>query len=60
MNYRRPGQFMNESQEEWAWNMYESYFKELSSNRQQGFEKLFWEIFDQFYDKKLRDIQREN
>lgn len=60
MSYRRPGQFVNESQEEWAWGMYESYFKELSSNRQQGFEKLFWEIFDQFYDKKLRDIQREN
>lgn len=60
MNYRRPGQLINESQEEWAWNMYESYFKELASNRQQGFEKLFWEIFDQFYDKKLRDIQRES
>lgn len=60
MNYRRPGQLIHESQEEWAWNMYESYFKELASNRQQGFEKLFWEIFDQFYDKKLRDIQRES
>lgn len=60
MNYRRPGQMTQESQEEWAWNMYESYFKELASNRQQGFEKLFWEIFDQFYDKKLREIQREN
>jgi type VI secretion system protein ImpI len=59
LRYRRPGQTMNVSSEAWAWDMYQSYHKELTSNRQHGFEKLFWEIFDQSYDKNLREKQQE-
>ncbi|KJF79690.1 type VI secretion system-associated FHA domain protein TagH [Photobacterium angustum] len=59
LRYRRPGQSVGESPEAWAWEMYQSYHKELTSNRQHGFEKLFWEIFDQSYDKNLRDKQQE-
>lgn len=43
----------------WAWEMYENYYQELTSNRQQGFEKLFWEIFEQSYDKKVREKHAE-
>lgn len=43
----------------WSWNMYCSYYKELSSNRQQGFEKLFWEHFEQEYDRQLRQLNQE-
>lgn len=42
----------------WSWRMYTQYYRELESNRQQGFEKLFWEIFDQAYDRKLRELQQ--
>lgn len=42
----------------WAWEMYENYYQELTSSRQQGFLKLFWEVFEQAYDKKLRELQR--
>lgn len=58
-NYRRTGLHETQSQDAWAWNMYSSYYAELISERQKGFEKLFWEIFDQAYDKKLREMQRE-
>ncbi|WP_372437204.1 type VI secretion system-associated FHA domain protein TagH [Pseudomonas chlororaphis subsp. aureofaciens] len=37
-----------------AWQMYRHYFEELNSSRQQGFDKLFWEVFDQAYDQALR------
>ncbi|MBV7298318.1 type VI secretion system-associated FHA domain protein TagH [Enterovibrio paralichthyis] len=53
--YRRPGQVSPESADAWAWSMYKSYYKELTSERQKGFEKLFWEIFDQAYDRKIRE-----
>lgn len=43
----------------WSWNMYRSYYKELSSNRQQGFEKLFWEHYEQEYDRQLRLLNQE-
>lgn len=43
----------------WAWDMYCNYYDELTSNRQRGFEKLFWEIFEQAYDKKIREKQME-
>lgn len=59
-SYRRAGLHSEESQEAWAWNMYHSYYAELISERQKGFEKLFWEIFDQAYDKKLREMQMES
>jgi len=56
--YRRDKPEEDESNS-WAWDMYESYYEELTSNRQQGFEKLFWEIFDQSYDQKVRDEHSE-
>lgn len=43
----------------WSWQMYSSYYKELSSNRQQGFEKLFWEHYEQEYDRQLRRLNQE-
>ncbi|WP_026024260.1 type VI secretion system-associated FHA domain protein, partial [Enterovibrio norvegicus] len=57
--YRRPGQVTPESADAYAWNMYKSYYNELTSDRQKGFEKLFWEVFDQAYDRKLREKQQE-
>lgn len=58
-DYRR-SRGRNEMDGDWAWRMYCSFFKELSSNRQRGFEKLFWEHFEQNYDRTLRDLnQRE-
>ena len=45
---------------EWSWRMYCSYFKELSSNRQSGFEKLFWEHYAQEYDRELRRLNQES
>ena len=39
---------------DWAWQMYRHYYDELKSSRQQGFDKLFWEVFDQAYDQALR------
>ncbi len=38
----------------WAWEMYNNYYKELSSSRQQGFEKLFYEVYSHAYDRALR------
>lgn len=38
-----------------AWRMYINYYNELSSTRQQGFEKLFWEVFEQAYDRAMRE-----
>lgn len=43
----------------WAWDMYQHYYRELNSGRQQGFKKLFWEIFEQDYDQSVRRRQRE-
>ncbi|NBA94149.1 type VI secretion system-associated FHA domain protein TagH [Pseudomonas sp. R5(2019)] len=39
---------------DWTWQMYQHYYDELISSRQQGFDKLFWEVFDQAYDQALR------
>lgn len=58
-NYKRSSDNVNQSEGEWAWNMYQNYYQELTSNRQRGFEKLFWEIFEQAYDKKIREKQLE-
>ncbi|MCW2256797.1 type VI secretion system protein ImpI [Providencia alcalifaciens] len=38
----------------WAWEMYTNYYQELSSSRQQGFEKLFYEVYTHAYDRALR------
>ncbi|WFE70787.1 type VI secretion system-associated FHA domain protein TagH [Halomonas sp. M1] len=43
----------------WAWEMYHYYYRELNSGRQQGFQKLFWEVFEQAYDQSVRKQQRE-
>ncbi|WMD21239.1 type VI secretion system-associated FHA domain protein TagH [Achromobacter seleniivolatilans] len=40
--------------DDWAWKMYTHYYDELASARQRGFEKLFWEVFEQAYDRVLR------
>jgi len=56
--YRKPSEAALDSGDNWAWSMYENYYRELTSSRQQGFEKLFWEVFDQAYDAKLRELQR--
>lgn len=39
---------------DWAWQMFVNYYSELTSARQQGFHKLFWEVFDQHYDRQMR------
>lgn len=57
--YRR-GLKSDEDEGHWAWQMYQHYYRELSSSRQQGFERLFQEVFDQAYDQHLRQLQREN
>lgn len=38
----------------WAWDMYTNYYNELASSRQQGFEKLFYEVYTHAYDRALR------
>ncbi|MDX1458620.1 MAG: type VI secretion system-associated FHA domain protein TagH [Marinobacter sp.] len=57
--YRR-GLKTDEDESNWAWEMYQHYYRELSSSRQQGFERLFQEVFEQAYDQQLRQLQREN
>lgn len=57
-DYRR-SRTRNEMDGDWAWRMYCSFFKELSSNRQRGFEKLFWEHFEQNYDRTLRGLNQQ-
>lgn len=59
LRYRRSNE-KNTPDSAWAWKMYSSYFDELTSNRQQGFEKLFWEIYQQSYDRHIRQLQQEN
>lgn len=56
--YRSARNLPVEDKESWAWNMYQAYYQELTSSRQTGFNKLFWEIFEQSYDKEIRDLQR--
>lgn len=58
-HYKRTSDMSQSSGDEWAWKMYSNYYRELTSNRQRGFEKLFWEIFEQSYDRKIREKQRE-
>ncbi|OLQ84319.1 hypothetical protein BIY21_05385 [Vibrio ponticus] len=58
-HYKRRYDTSQTTTEGWAWHMYCNYYKELTSSRQRGFEKLFWEIFEQSYDRKLREKQKE-
>ncbi|WP_373778645.1 type VI secretion system-associated FHA domain protein TagH [Glaesserella sp.] len=57
-NYRRSNEKQNGGSA-WAWEMYKNYYEELTSKRQYGFEKLFWEVYSQAYDKALRDKQNK-
>jgi type VI secretion system protein ImpI len=41
----------------WSWQMYKNYFEEMTSNRQTGLEKMFWEIFEQSYDRTMRQTE---
>lgn len=43
----------------WAWEMYKHYFEELRSSRQAGINRLFREVFEQVYDKSLRELREE-
>ncbi|PHI31684.1 type VI secretion system-associated FHA domain protein TagH [Budvicia aquatica] len=58
----RHGRNRQEMDDNWSWQMFCSYYQELSSNRQTGFEKLFWEHYEQEYDKQIRklNLEREN
>ncbi|MTD26533.1 type VI secretion system-associated FHA domain protein TagH [Erwinia sorbitola] len=51
--YQRSNQ-RQEPDAAWAWKMYQNYYQELASSRQQGFEKLFGEVYEQAYDQALR------
>lgn len=56
--YRAARNLPMEDKESWAWKMYQAYYQELTSSRQTGFNKLFWEIFEQSYDKEIRELQK--
>ncbi|QQE43950.1 type VI secretion system-associated FHA domain protein TagH [Hafnia alvei] len=56
--YRRD-HMVNPNDPNWIWNMYQHYFNELLSGRQIGVEKLFHEVYEQVYDKTLRQLQEE-
>lgn len=50
----RPARGGQAATADWAWHMYGHYYEELKSGRQQGFDKLFWEVFEQAFDQALR------
>ncbi|AIQ99829.1 type VI secretion protein [Pluralibacter gergoviae] len=54
--YRRGACAMHE-ENSWAWEMYQHYFRELNSSRQQGFHKLFQQVYAQAYDRAVREQQ---
>ncbi|MCR6737832.1 type VI secretion system-associated FHA domain protein TagH [Aeromonas dhakensis] len=54
--YRRSGA-PGMTDEGWAWNMYQHYYRELTSARQQGFDKLFHQVYAQAYDQAVRQQQ---
>lgn len=49
-----PAHQRQQSSDGWAWEMYGHYYNEMISGRQRGFDKLFWEVFEQAYDQALR------
>ncbi|WP_421217172.1 type VI secretion system-associated FHA domain protein TagH [Aeromonas enteropelogenes] len=55
-HYRRSGA-PGVADEGWAWNMYQHYYRELTSARQQGFDKLFHQVYAQAYDQAVRQQQ---
>ncbi|MDC9590480.1 type VI secretion system-associated FHA domain protein TagH [Xenorhabdus sp. XENO-10] len=58
-HYRRSNEVRNKDSS-WAWEMYTNYYRELASSRQQGFEKLFREVYEQAYDRALRQGLEES
>ena len=56
MHYRRSGEGAP-TDDGWAWQMYRHYYQELTSLRQQGFDKLFHQVYAQAYDKAVRERQ---
>ena len=54
--YRRSGA-PGTADEGWAWDMYQHYYRELTSARQQGFDKLFHQVYAQAYDQAVRQQQ---
>ncbi|EII1522381.1 type VI secretion system contractile sheath large subunit [Escherichia coli] len=59
MQYRRSHELRQPLDDAGAWQMYSHYYEELASDRQQGFEMLFNEVYAQVYDRVLREKQRE-
>ncbi|MFC3395154.1 type VI secretion system-associated FHA domain protein TagH [Brenneria rubrifaciens] len=55
-HYRRSGE-QEVTNDGWAWQMYQHYFRELTSPRQQGFQKLFHQVYAQAYDRAVRQQQ---
>ncbi|HAU3161415.1 TPA: type VI secretion system-associated FHA domain protein TagH [Salmonella enterica subsp. houtenae] len=59
IQYRRSHELCQPLDDAGAWQMYSHYYDELASDRQQGFELLFNEVYAQVYDRVLREKQRE-
>lgn len=59
VQYRRSHELRQPLDDAGAWQMYCNYYDELSSDRQQGFEMLFNEVYAQVHDRVLREKQRE-
>lgn len=57
-HYRRGGEAAP-MHDGWAWEMYEHYFQELTSSRQQGFQRLFQQVYAQAYDRAVREQQEQ-
>lgn len=49
-----------ENSDAWAWQMYGHYYNELMTGRQNGFNRLFQELFSQSYDREMRQLQRKS
>ncbi len=58
-NYRRDHDIKDVG-DAWAWQMYKHYYEEIESSRQAGLEKLFWDVFEQAYDREMRKTSTEN
>lgn len=57
-HYRRSGDPLA-ADDGWAWQMYQHYYRELTSPRQQGFQKLFHQVYAQAYDRAVRQQQEQ-
>lgn len=55
VQYRRSHELRQPLDDAGAWQMYSHYYEELASDRQQGFEMLFNEVYARVYDRVLRE-----